>query len=283
MTLRYGSVCSGIEAATVAWHALGWEPAFFSEIEAFPRAVLAHHYPEVPCHGDFTSIRAGEYGPVDLLVGGTPCQSFSVGGGRLGLDDPRGNLAIEYVALAKRLDVTWFLFENVPGLLSSDRGRDFGALLGIMGECGYGVAYRVLDARGFNHSDQPRPRLFVVGYRGDWRRAAAVLFDGPGVAWDLAEKASAAPVLTRKGAMALDDRTPCILVDGRARIATPVEHERAFGFPDNYTLVPYRGRLAADGPRFKSLGNSMDVHVVRWIGQRIAMVEALSSISEAAE
>lgn len=205
------------------------------------------------------------------------------GGGRLGLDDPRGNLAIEFVALARRLDVTWFTFENVPGLLSSDEGRDFGALLGIMGECGYGVAYRVLDARGFNHADQPRPRLYVVGHRGDWRRAAAVLFDASCPSGNSEEEASAAPVLTRKGAMALDDRTPCVLVGGRARIATPLEHERAFGFPDNYTLVPYRGRPAADGPRFKALGNSMDVEVMRWIGQRITMVEALASMSEAAE
>jgi DNA (cytosine-5)-methyltransferase 1 len=78
--LRYLSVCSGIEAASVAWHPLGWKPAAFSEIEAFPRAVLAHHYPDVPCHGDFTTIGADDYGPVDLLVGGTPCQSFSVCG-----------------------------------------------------------------------------------------------------------------------------------------------------------------------------------------------------------
>jgi hypothetical protein len=82
--VRYLSVCSGIEAATVAWHPLGWSPAAFSEIEAFPRAVLAHHYPDVPCHGDFTTIGADEYGPIDLLVGGTPCQSFSVAGLRGG-------------------------------------------------------------------------------------------------------------------------------------------------------------------------------------------------------
>ena len=121
--MRYGSVCSGIEAATVAWHPLGWQPAFFSEIEAFPRAVLAHHYPTVPCHGDFTTIEAEQYGAIDLLVGGTPCQSFSVAGKRLGLDDPRGNLAIEFLRLALRYRPRWLVWENVPGVLSSGGGR----------------------------------------------------------------------------------------------------------------------------------------------------------------
>lgn len=172
----YGSVCSGIEAATVAWHPLGWKPAFFSEIEAFPRAVLKHHYPEVPLHGDFTTIKPGEYEPIDLLVGGTPCQSFSVAGLRGGLDDDRGNLALEYLRLADRLRPRWLVWENVPGVLSSNGGRDFGSILGGMGELGYGVAYRVLDAQFFGVA-QRRRRVFVVGYTGDWRRAAAVLFE----------------------------------------------------------------------------------------------------------
>ena len=126
----YGSVCSGIEAATVAWHELGWDPAFYSEIDRFPRAVLTHHYPDVPLRGDFTEIGQGDYEPIELLVGGTPCQSFSVAGKRLGLDDPRGNLALEYLALAGRLRPQWLVWENVPGLLSSDGGRDFGIFLG---------------------------------------------------------------------------------------------------------------------------------------------------------
>jgi DNA (cytosine-5)-methyltransferase 1 len=130
----YGSVCSGIEAATVAWHPLGWRPAFFAEIEKFPSAVLAHHYGSnmpgeplsrngVPNHGDFTKITA-DAGPVDLLVGGTPCQSFSIAGKRLGLDDPRGNLALEYLALAQRLGARWIVWENVPGVLSSRSGDE---------------------------------------------------------------------------------------------------------------------------------------------------------------
>lgn len=174
--MRYGSVCSGIEAASVAWHPLGWRASFLSEIEAFPRAVLQHHYGDVPLHGDFTTIQAGEYEPIDLLVGGTPCQSFSVAGLRGGLDDERGNLALEYLRLADRLRPRWLVWENVPGVLSSDGGRDFGSILGGLVELGYGFAYRVLDAQFFGVA-QRRRRVFVVGHLGDWRRAAAVLFE----------------------------------------------------------------------------------------------------------
>lgn len=173
--MRYGSVCSGIEAATVAWHPLGWEPAWFAEIDSFPSRVLAHHYPQVPNHGDFTRIGA-DAGPIDLLVGGTPCQAFSVAGLRGGLNDERGNLALEYCRLADRLRPRWLVWENVPGVLSVDGGRAFGSILGAMAHLGYGIAYRVLDAQHFG-VPQRRRRVFVVGYFGDWRRAGAVLFE----------------------------------------------------------------------------------------------------------
>ena len=174
--MNYGSVCSGIEAATAAWHPFGWKPAFFSEIDKFPRAVLKHHYPSVPLHGDFTTINAGDYEPIDLLVGGTPCQSFSVAGLRKGLADERGNLTLEFIRLAQKLRPRWIVWENVPGVLSQDGGRAFGAFLGGLAECGYGFAYRILDAQFFG-VPQRRRRVFVVGYFGDWRRAAAVLFE----------------------------------------------------------------------------------------------------------
>jgi DNA (cytosine-5)-methyltransferase 1 len=113
--LRYLSVCSGIEAATVAWHPLGWKAVGFAEIDKFPSAVLAHHYPDVPNFGDFTTIEADDVGPIDLLVGGTPCQSFSIAGLRGGLDDDRGNLALEFLKLAQRTRPRWLVWENVPG------------------------------------------------------------------------------------------------------------------------------------------------------------------------
>ena len=366
------SVCSGIEAATAAWHPLGWTPAAFSEIEAFPRAVLAHHYPAVPLHGDFTTIEGNEYGAIDLLVGGTPCQDFSVAGLRAGIAGERGNLTLEFLRLASRMAPRWIVWENVPGVLSSDGGRALGAFLGGLAQLGYGFAYRVLDAQYFGLA-QRRARVFVVGYLGDWRRAAAVLFEresllgnppprreaGQGVAGAIAassfsggaggrpEGAAAghfiAPTLSARtkggGGLGTDfdcdggliahalradgfdasedgtgrgtplvpiafnitpsnsnkdykarpsDRAQAVTSGGNrpsarggdlitssgVRRLTPRECERLQGFPDDYTLVPYRGKPAADGPRYKALGNSMAVPVMAWIGRHIQMVEA---------
>tara|TARA_R110002072_G_scaffold244874_1_gene404239 strand:- start:25 stop:1377 length:1353 start_codon:yes stop_codon:yes gene_type:complete len=174
--LKYGSVCSGVEAATVAWEGLGWKPQWFSEIEQFPSAVLDHHYPGVPNMGDMTKHKEWNNGAIDLLVGGTPCQSFSVAGLRKGLDDPRGNLMLTYLAIAEQYRAKWLVWENVPGVLSSNGGKDFGAFLGALGQLGYGFAYRVLDAQYFG-VPQRRKRVFVVGCLGDWRSAAAVLFE----------------------------------------------------------------------------------------------------------
>ena len=174
--MRYLSVCSGIEAATVAWHQLGWSPVAFAEVEPFPCAVLKHHYPTVPNYGDMTKFKDWPNADIDLLVGGTPCQSFSVAGLRKGLDDPRGSLMLTYLAIARRYRPGWLVWENVPGVLSADDGRAFGSLLGGLAELGYGFAYRILDAQYFGLA-QRRARVFVVGHLGDWRRAAAVLFE----------------------------------------------------------------------------------------------------------
>jgi DNA (cytosine-5)-methyltransferase 1 len=435
--MRYLDVCAGISASTVAWKPLGWEAAAYSEIEPAPRAILAHHYPDTPLHGDFTTIRGDEYGAIDLLVGGTPCQDFSVAGLRAGLDGDRGNLSLEFLRLADRTRPRWLVWENVPGVLSIDGGRAFGAILGGLGELGYGVAYRILDAQHFG-VPQRRRRVFVVGYLGDWRRAAAVLFErhslsghsaprrqaragitdcapfGPGGARDDSGRAAngrpaaqafggganchptdvatavaahpggrydidcetfvaeitgtlaaggnttggnrypgmsaetadtmlvthalrgegfdasedgtgrgtplvpvsftggasdcialedcAHPVTGRNGdpGMIAFDTTqitnalnrsppkaggPChplaagahppAIAGSAVRRLTPRECERLQGFPDDYTLVPYRKGMMADGPRYKALGNSMAVPVMRWIGERIAAVESL--------
>ena len=174
--MRFLSVCSGIEAVSVAWNPLGFEALAFSEIDKFPSAVLAHHYPTVPNLGDMTNFKEWpDYEP-DILVGGTPCQSFSVAGLRKGLADPRGNLMLTYLAIADRYQPEWLVWENVPGVLSSGGGRDFGTFLGALGALGYGWAYRTLDAQYFG-VPQRRRRVFVIGHLGDWRRAAAVLFE----------------------------------------------------------------------------------------------------------
>ncbi len=183
--MRYVSVCSGIEAASVAWEPLGWEPVAFSEIEPFPAAVLKHRWPEVPNHGDMTKHEQWNIpsGSVDLLVGGTPCQSFSVAGLRHGLNDPRGGLMLTFLKIAQRLRPRWVVWENVPGVLSSNGGRDFGSFLGALGELGYGWAYRVLDAQWFGVA-QRRRRVFVVGHLGNWELAAKVLFESESVRRD---------------------------------------------------------------------------------------------------
>lgn len=365
--MRYLSVCSGIEAATVAWHPLGWTAAAFSEIEAFPRAALRHHWPDVPLHGrdrrkgetfeehaavaGFQTIKEDDYGPIDLLVGGTPCQSFSVAGKRGGMADGRGNLALEYIRLARRKRARWVAWENVPGVFSSNGGDDFRCFLsglvgwhvpipeggwqnsGIIasgsGNGAYGVAWRVLDAQFFG-VPQRRRRVFVVGYIGDWRRAAAVLFEchslsghpaprrekGQAVAgtfkacagsggWsNSVDHAAAGYMIPSTGETAhclnaggmgrqdyetetliahslrgegqVDD---CVMASSAVRRLTPEECEKLQGFPSGYTAVPHRNKPAADGPRYKVLGNSMAVPVMRWIGERIQLVENLTSHS----
>jgi DNA (cytosine-5)-methyltransferase 1 len=439
--MKYLSVCSGIEAATVAWEPLGWTPFAFAEIEPFPCAVLSHHYGSnlrgeplsrnaPPNLGDMNGFKGWPDATIDVLVGGTPCQSFSVAGLRKGLADPRGNLALIYLAIADRYRPEWIIWENVPGVLSSNEGRDFGAFIGGLEQLGYHAGWRVLDAQyvrvdGFGRAvPQRRRRVFVVGHLGDWRRSAAVLFEreslqghtpprrqagegiaptisarptgggGPGTDFDydgglicsdvatvdatnnidcgdsqhierLIACATAdtlsvganqtmgfageivAHALRADGFDASEDGTgrgtplvpiafsaydqgfdaqhnvtPTLRVGsgsgkmgggqqmavaftqnqcgdvltgdvmhslgtnqnatGRSsatvaqgwavRRLTPLECERLQGFPDAYTAVPYRNKPAADGPRYKALGNSMAVNAMRWLGRRIELV-----------
>jgi DNA (cytosine-5)-methyltransferase 1 len=182
--LTFRSFCSGIGAPEVAWKRLGWRGLSTCEIEPQPAAVLAHHHPEAIALGDMTTCMErmdDQY--ADVFVAGTPCQSFSVAGLRKGMADPRGNLALVFLGLVDRRRPEWVVWENVPGVLSSNGGRDFGAFLGALAELGYGFAYRVLDAqfvRVDSHAravPQRRERVFVVGHLGDWRRAAAVLLE----------------------------------------------------------------------------------------------------------
>ena len=232
--MKYLSVCSGIEAATVAWHPLGWEPLAFSEIEPFPREVLSHHYPDVPCHGDFTVLRdQGWIGDADLLVGGTPCQAFSVAGLRQSLSDDRGNLTLEFVRLADAIDnirrtrgdkpaiIVW---ENVPGVLSV-KDNAFGCFLaalvgndapliptggkwtnaGMVIGPKRSAAWRVLDAQYFGVA-QRRRRVFVVAGSGNGFDPAEVLFEREGMRRDTAPRrekgegfASTAGTITANG------------------------------------------------------------------------------------
>lgn len=180
--MRYVSLFSGIEAASVAWESLGWEPVAFSEIEPFPCELLAQRFPNVPNLGDIMNIDWSEYaGTVDLVVGGSPCQSFSIAGNREGLAGESG-LMFEYIRAVRELRPRWFVWENVPGALSSEGGAAFGQLLAEMDELGYGLAWRVLDAQFFGVA-QRRRRVFLVGSLGDMR-AAEVLFERESLRWD---------------------------------------------------------------------------------------------------
>ena len=428
--MKYGSVCSGIEAASKAWEPLGWKPAWFSEIEPFPSAVLAHHWPEVTNLGDMTKIaeavRAGDVEAPDVLVGGTPCQAFSIAGLREGLSDDRGQLTLSYVELANAIDAkrrergepeSIIVWENVPGVLSS-KDNAFGCFLaGLAGEsselqpaggkwthagCVSGpervIAWRVLDAQFFGVA-QRRRRVFVVASARKGFDPAAVLFELDSVRRDSAPRRESQPEIARnagertkvgshwdnpanphptlnqsnniggigasnqelfsqrgsglvsdsysdvsrtllakendstakdletyvvhgsqdpdtnidlahtlgrnngqENAVAygipgnwigrapenggnatepMHDVSPCLTVADRHGVAmsmsvrrlTPIECERLQGFPDNHTLIGWRGKDAdecPDGPRYKAIGNSMAVPVMRWIGERIA-------------
>jgi len=348
--MNYLSVCSGIEAATVAWHGLGWKPVGFSEIEKFPSAVLQHHYPQVTNYGDMTKYKEWNINDtVGLLVGGTPCQSFSVAGLRKGLEDPRGNLALTYVGILDHFRPKWFVWENVPGVLSSNKGRDFATFLTALGIIGYGWSYRVLDAQYFGVA-QRRRRVFVVGHFGNWKPAAEILFESESlsrnnkssrkkreetsrsfipsvantlqttcndysradgfnmIAYSLQGSGHTSKSSNGDGykkeitytlntldihgvafgwqnsssqGMSVDSisptldksKTPATMHNLSVRRLTPVECERLQGFPDGYTDIKPNNKETPDGHRYKALGNSMAVPVMRWIGERINRYE----------
>ena len=183
--MRYVSLFSGIEAASAAWEALGWEPVCFAELDAFPSAVLACRYPNVPNKGDVTKVDWRKMrGCCDLVVGGSPCQSFSIAGKREGLKGESG-LMYEYIRAVRELRPRWFLWENVPGALTSEHGEAFRQLLSEMDALGYGMAWRVLDAQFFGVA-QRRERVFLVGRLGA-KPPAEVLFDGERLQWDFAQ------------------------------------------------------------------------------------------------
>lgn len=334
--MRYYSIFSGIEAASVAWAPLGWTPLLFSEVDEFPSAVLRHRFPNVPNLGDITKIDWREavraFGRPDVVVGGSPCQSFSIAGDRTGLDGASG-LMWEYVRCVREVMPDWLLWENVPGALSSSHGEDFRCLLEALDALGYGLAWRVLDAEFFGVA-QRRERVFVVGRLGDVEGPCEVLFEPESLRWDpptsrekreeLAARAGVGAACagfkwhqgSGAGSIGLEDEqsptltadyhNPAVMcmagqlqggdgsvtgainatqsgkqvngvTDGYAvRRLTPRECERLQGLHDDWTKVPYRGKSAdecPDTPRYKALGNSFAVPVVRWIGERMQAYE----------
>ncbi|MCD1645281.1 DNA cytosine methyltransferase [Aurantimonas coralicida] len=261
--MRYGSVCSGIECASAAFQPLGWTPAFFAEIEKFPSAVLAHRYGSnlpgeplatngVPNFGDVTGYEEWPDAAIDLLIGGTPCQSYSVAGLRKGLDDPRGDLTLTYAAVARKYRPRWLVWENVFGVLSDDGGRSFASLLALLSgrkvevpkggwksagivegyEGAYGLAWRVLDAQyirvdGFGRAvPQRRRRVFVVGHSGgDWRRAAAVLLERESLSGNPAPRRKAGQDAARDAAVGFGGGRQSGPSDVAACLTAPVRRQ----------------------------------------------------------
>jgi DNA (cytosine-5)-methyltransferase 1 len=256
--MKYLSVCSGVEAASVAWHDLGWQPVAFSEIEPFPAAVLAHRFPNVPNMGDMTKYKEWNLNePIELLVGGTPCQSFSVAGLRKGLEDPRGNLMLTYVGILDKFRPKWCVWENVPGVLSSNGGRDFGAFLGALVELGYGFAYRVLDAQHFG-VPQRRRRVFVVGCLGDWVSPAKVLFESESLLRDSKKSTSK----KQRTASSTQGSSP----DGKHTIGTLMARDyKGFGnqdIKDGRGLIVYENHPTDS--RVKEMGSVCTTVTARW-------------------
>lgn len=289
--IAFGSLCSGIEGASVAFSPLGWHAAYVSEIDPTCCRILDHHYKDVPNYGDITQIKRPA--AADLIIGGTPCQSFSITGLRKGLDDPRGRLSQSFCRIVADTRPRWIIWENVAGAMRVDGGRGFGSLIGALAECGYRLCWRVLDAVGFGVA-QRRQRVFVVGHFGPWQRAAAVLFDRPANQCN-----SRALTKVRKDRFSVNghpirygwtgDETPKWQIEATPtlrsgqggqgvgykfgnewRRLTPREWERAQGFPDDYTAVDG----ISDRQRMAVLGNSFAVPVVRWIGRRIMEIES---------
>jgi DNA (cytosine-5)-methyltransferase 1 len=230
--LRYLSVCSGMEAATVAWHHMGWTPVGFSEIEAFPSQILKPHYPTIPNYGDLTKFKEWNIQPgsIDLLVGGTPCQAFSVAGLRKGLDDPRGNLALTFLALADHLRPKYILWENVPGVLSSNKGEDFASFISALAELRYGFAWRVCDAQYFG-VPQRRKRVFLLAIEGagNWKTAAEILFERKSLCGDIEESDKAGEGVT-------SDAGASVETSGRNTVGT-LDTECGFGKQTHQSMV----------------------------------------------
>lgn len=176
MALTFGSLFAGIGGLDLGLERAGMRCAWQVEIDKYCQFVLSRHWPHAPRHGDITQLKGSELGAVDLLCGGFPCQDVSLAGRRAGLAGKRSGLFFEFARLIDELAPEWVIIENVPGLLSSNRGRDMGAVLGTLGELGYGYAYRVLDAQFFG-VPQRRRRVVIVGNSRDWAAPASVLFE----------------------------------------------------------------------------------------------------------
>lgn len=292
--MRVGSLFAGIGGFDEGFRRAGMTTVWMVEIDPWCRRVLARHFPEAQLYEDVRTVGRDELEPVDLICGGFPCQDLSVAGRRAGLAGERSRLFFEFARILDELRPRWVVIENVPGLLSSNGGRDMGTVLGALAELGYGYAYRVLDAQYFGVA-QRRRRVFIVGCLGDWRSATEVLFEPESCERDTPPRRTAgrvAAALPASGAGTSrtgNERTEVSFLVaqtllgkansshdhtremfGAVRRLTPRECERLQGFPDDWTLID--GDRTPDAPRYRALGNAVAVPVAEWIGRRIMRV-----------
>ena len=308
LIMKYLSLFSGVEAATVAWKPLGFTCVGVSENAPFPCAVLEHNLPNTTNLGDVRHVnkQSIEEQP-NIIIGGSPCQAFSVEGKRKGFQDERGRLMFEYIRVVGEFMPEYFVWENVKGVLSSNGGKDFGTLIREMVKLGYHLEWRVLDTRWFG-LPQSRNRVYLVGHLPR-TGAGTILFERDGDTGNTSSYSEAKqygeynPKRDVKftetqaigngrsvvGCLCARDykgigsdcvtmgkvimETDLLNAETMLRRLTPVEYERLQGFPDDWTQVPWTGKSADQCPmghRYKAMGNTMSVPVVRWIGERIS-------------
>ena len=312
--MKYASLFSGIEAASVAWKTFNMNPVFFSEVDDFCSSVLKKRFPSVPNLGDIKHLNEHElYNncKLDLIIGGSPCQDFSTAGKSKGLNGENGKLTLEFCKVLDRKKPQWFVWENVTGVISCQKGESFRRIISEFAAIGYGVSWRVLDSQFFG-VPQKRRRVYVVGYLGAWEPTREVLFEqesllgfsgenrkkrkkssakntpstektssglmaysssgrGEGkVDLRFTESGIANTVTTSNGSKSMN-----MVNEGRIRILTPREREALMGLPKDWTKVKFKNKKLSeiDAERFKAIGNSMAVPVIRYLGKRILMVD----------
>lgn len=287
--LKVGSLFTGIGGFDLGFERAGLDIVWQVEIGPFQNRVLEQHWPNVIRYKDVKRV-GKNLEPVDIICGGFPCQDLSMAGKRAGLAGERSGLFYEFVRIISELLPTWVVIENVPGLLSSDGGRDMEAVLGTLAKLGYGWAYRVLDSKFFGVPQQRR-RVYIVCHRRA-QCASKVLFEsgsgegdtptsfisGKGLT-ESSENGSGeffyipdtARTLKAKSKDSHDETHETYVAQGRVRRLTPTEYERLQGFPDNWTAVD--GDNTARSPRYKSVGNAVTVNVAEWLGRRLIEVD----------
>ena len=307
--MNFLSLFSGVEAASVAWESLGFKCLGLSEIAPFPSAVLEHRYPQVKNLGDITLLTKEKLyetinEPIQIIIGGSPCQAFSLAGDRKGFEDERGRLMFDFIRIVGEVKPLYVVWENVRGVLSSNGGKDFGTLLGCLVEFGYDLEWRILDTQDFG-LPQSRSRVYLVGHlRGTSSELVLSHREGSGGVETPSSKKRGESTRTSTGSTKVTktktiangrDIVGCLCArdykgigsdcvamgkvivetseeDIRLRRLSPREYERLQGFPDDWTKVPWNGKPAdscPDGHRYKAMGNTMSVPVVRWIGKQI--------------